>query len=377
MIASGSKENFFVAHYDWLVAGVGVLALVGGGVFFALGLGDDADVAASQERARIERMKPSQTGVKPLEMKPFADTLRLVRKPTELTAPSEKDASFLSSERRVKCKCGRIISGNVELVKKCPYCGEAQEMEKAIVIDADGDGMPDAWEKKFGFNLHDPSDAAADKDEDGFTNLEEFTAKTSPIDPDDHPDYLESVKVTLPLKETYLPFVFRKANQIPGGWRCEFLDSSRKNDYGRLGRTVTAKVGEKIIDGSSKENFDYGYTIKSYTPKTAKKERKGMAGMYVTVDVSEVVVVRERDKKEVKMVIQTGKKVRPEPVDVQATLIYERGGTKSLDVVPGSEITLNREKYKVDDIKPVGKGAEVIVHKLPAGKKITLRPLEQ
>jgi hypothetical protein len=46
--------------------------------------------------------------------------------------------------------------------------------------DDDNDGMPDAWEKDNGLDKRDASDAAADYDDDGFTNLEEFQNGTDP-----------------------------------------------------------------------------------------------------------------------------------------------------------------------------------------------------
>ncbi len=41
-------------------------------------------------------------------------------------------------------------------------------------IDTDGDGMPDAWEKKYGLNPNDPSDAVKDLNGDGYTNIEKY-----------------------------------------------------------------------------------------------------------------------------------------------------------------------------------------------------------
>ncbi len=46
--------------------------------------------------------------------------------------------------------------------------------------DSDGDGMPDAWETRFGLDPHSPADAAADPDEDGANNLAEYFADTVP-----------------------------------------------------------------------------------------------------------------------------------------------------------------------------------------------------
>ena len=40
--------------------------------------------------------------------------------------------------------------------------------------DSDHDGMPDAWEKKYGLNPDDPSDANKDLNGDGYTNIEKY-----------------------------------------------------------------------------------------------------------------------------------------------------------------------------------------------------------
>ena len=46
--------------------------------------------------------------------------------------------------------------------------------------DDDGDGMLDAWELRYGLDPFDPTDAGADGDEDGRTNLEEHDEGTDP-----------------------------------------------------------------------------------------------------------------------------------------------------------------------------------------------------
>lgn len=48
--------------------------------------------------------------------------------------------------------------------------------------DADGDGLPDAWELEHGFSPDDPTDADLDFDGDGTSNLREYYFGTNPAD---------------------------------------------------------------------------------------------------------------------------------------------------------------------------------------------------
>ena len=48
-------------------------------------------------------------------------------------------------------------------------------------LDSDLDQMPDAWERKYGLNPTDASDAVLDHDGDGLTALEEYEAGTIPL----------------------------------------------------------------------------------------------------------------------------------------------------------------------------------------------------
>ena len=49
------------------------------------------------------------------------------------------------------------------------------------VDDADGDGMPDWWEERYGFDPRDPTDAEQDEDGDGYTNIEEYNNGNNPL----------------------------------------------------------------------------------------------------------------------------------------------------------------------------------------------------
>ena len=68
----------------------------------------------------------------------------------------------------VRNRSGRLIDsqsqvgGWPELARGTPW------------IDHDGDGMPDDWERAHGLDPNDPRDGNADRDHDGYTNVEEW-----------------------------------------------------------------------------------------------------------------------------------------------------------------------------------------------------------
>jgi hypothetical protein len=74
--------------------------------------------------------------------------------------------------------------------------GGYPEYKGVPVKDSDNDGMPDAWEKKYGLNPNDPSDAIKDMNGDGYTNIEKYingidpTKKTDWTKPENNRDTL-------------------------------------------------------------------------------------------------------------------------------------------------------------------------------------------
>lgn len=69
--------------------------------------------------------------------------------------------------------------------------------------DTDGDGIPDKWELREGLDPNDPTDAGLDFDDDGLTNIQEYTFRTNPnnsdTDSDGYSDKKEIDKSTDPL----------------------------------------------------------------------------------------------------------------------------------------------------------------------------------
>lgn len=58
--------------------------------------------------------------------------------------------------------------------------GGYPEYKGESYIDTDKDGIPDAWEKKYGLNPNDPSDAIKDCNGDGYTNIEKYINGINP-----------------------------------------------------------------------------------------------------------------------------------------------------------------------------------------------------
>ncbi|MCW9705282.1 hypothetical protein [Fodinibius salsisoli] len=58
--------------------------------------------------------------------------------------------------------------------------GGYSEYEGESYTDSDSDGMPDAWEEKYGLDPNDPSDANGDINGDGYTNIEMYINGINP-----------------------------------------------------------------------------------------------------------------------------------------------------------------------------------------------------
>ena len=369
---SGNNKGFFAAHWDWLVAGLGALALAGGAAVMCLPADEEAEgLGGPAPRGKKD-------GLAAVDLKPYGDLVARFSAPGKITEPAESSDSYLASGRRVFCEsadmtsekkgCGRPIPFGV---KVCPYadCGVKQPEEVKVAIDTDGDGLTDEWEKKYGLNPNDPADADADLDKDGFTNIEEHDAGTDPSDPASHPDYRDSLKLALPLKQTTLPFYFERVMPLPGGvYRFYFKDPNKKNDYGQKGKVYDPKGGEEI--GKT------GFVVKSYEHKTKKVEiaadKSATKKLTREVDVSTATLERKSDKKVVVVAINEKNK----PIDIQAKLVYERGETKEFFVVKGQEIDLNGTKFTIEDLAREGKKVKIVVANETLGKK-TLEALEQ
>ena len=358
-----SKENFLKAHWDWLVAGAGLAALVVSGIVFAGRYGESPEDGALRCEARLKSAKPAHEGVPAADMTIFQSVFRTAKTPPAMVEIDPKKGSFLASDTRIVCKadkdaagkdgksakgCGRPIPMES---KSCPYCGVVQDT--GITKEEEGAKKMREWSARYGVNIALHPDE--DSDKDGFTDLEEFEAAMNlgknfnPKDATSHPDYLDSLFVEGDMQQTMLPFYLQTVSPVPNGWRFNFRASAKKNAYGQS--MVYSVLKDEEIGKS-------GFAPVNYETKTEERVVPGSKGkLKKKVDVSFVELVRKADGKKIVARIND----RRVPVDKQVELSFRRGAGKRFTVKPGDEIELFSRKYRVESLGDDPKNPEVKV----------------
>jgi hypothetical protein len=115
--------------------------------------------------------------VAPITTQSAAEAYRLVLQDAGATLP-RRDSHDARIIREVET--GKPTFGNGIIDSPKQVGGWPELKSTAAPPDSDGDGMPDEWEHRYGFNPTDPSDGQTDADQDGYTNLEEFLNATNP-----------------------------------------------------------------------------------------------------------------------------------------------------------------------------------------------------
>ena len=93
------------------------------------------------------------------------------------------DARIVGEVRDGTATYGGTYGAGLGIIDSPATVGGWPEMHSAPApADTDHDGMPDDWERRFGFEPGDPSDGPQDKDSDGYTNLEEYLNGTGPAE---------------------------------------------------------------------------------------------------------------------------------------------------------------------------------------------------
>lgn len=182
-----------------------------------------SDNAVKFEEERYDMEKTFKNMVKPL-VKPAIESKNTKTPATDKTGakdkkePAVKEAEnlgidFLAPPILAKCPNGEHFIPITDFPlkeaelkqKKCSFCSSPLEHippeqlaaanPEISTKDSDEDGIPDADEIKNGMNPNDKNDARQDFDNDGFTNLEEYRAKTDIKDPTSRDSYAKKLYV--------------------------------------------------------------------------------------------------------------------------------------------------------------------------------------
>ena len=324
--APRGKNDWIRNHYEKLILLVALVALLFSCVLLAQRI--QSDKAAAEPA--LARLAWKGSAVAPKD--PLAFDAVLVAARAEATNALAVAARTTVSERRVACvKCLKPIRYEAA---ECPFCLAVQpaivDIEK---LDTDGDGLPDKVELALGLNPQDPSDAAGDLDNDGFTNLEEASAKTDAKDPADFPDPIVKLRVAgIKPVPFYLRFVSKST----------FGDGSERYQLNlqTLERTYFTKIGDVVL----------GYKVEQYSPAGAGGET--------------ITMVRQSDKRSVALV-----KGRPVTEQELAILFVSLIDKQRLPVQRLNDVFAYRgAEYKVVDIRR----ENVVIQNVKTGEKVTV-----
>jgi hypothetical protein len=83
-------------------------------------------------------------------------------------ASLHRDAVDVRVVENVRQRRGQVLDSEAEVG------GWPLLRSRPAPVDTDGDGMPDAWERAMGLDPNSPADRNADRNGDGYTNLEEY-----------------------------------------------------------------------------------------------------------------------------------------------------------------------------------------------------------
>ena len=186
--------------------------------------------------------------------------------------------------------------------------------------------VPNEWLEQFGLPIADGDVLDQDPDRDGFSNLDEWAAHTSPTDPDSHPEYYTKLKFK---SATEQPFRLVFSSWVDDTYAINTIDLKQPTQF--------LKVGD---------------SIKGTRFKVAKFTEKYQPNNYGTnVDVSELILEQEETHQQLTLVKE---KVAMSPESV-VTFVYTWSGRQEFQVRRDQQFSLRpfgQIKYKLVNVGP-------------------------
>ncbi len=180
-----------------------------------------------------------------------------------------QDIPFLNSSVRALSRLKVCLPEGSGLPPDTYVDSMSATTEEPSLLDNDGDGLPNSWERQYGLDPEDPSDKMGDLDGDGLSNYDEYLAGTNPTITDTDGDGVsDGMEVhdtgTDPNQpdiqgvETVLTVNGSDATDLLGEWQTNGTSIYAVSRRGSLAYSMTVPTSDVFrleIEGASHNRF--------------------------------------------------------------------------------------------------------------------------
>jgi len=335
-------------HYDKVIAFAVLLALVASVALLLVKINLLQQVEREFESWLIG-LRPQHPEAAQVEATPYERARGAIESPLQLLVPGTNQpelAWMFVPESRFNCReCRHPVATGAEV---CPFCNTPVDMPVDEPLDHDGDGMPSEWERQYGLDPFDASDAAKDMDGDGWTNLEEFLDKEDPTDTKSRPSAVGRLKIEA-ITGTQFGLRFNSKVMTASGLK---FGLNYRLPSGEI-RTEFVKIGDTIE----------GFTVEAYEQKEGPAKPPAM----IKEDISELTLLTLRGD-----TITLIKGQARLHVELVATLSLALSGQEQrFEVRKGDPLEVDGGTYTVIDVDD--KDRRVVLKGEGADSVITIR----
>ncbi|MCQ2352066.1 MAG: hypothetical protein MJ033_01130 [Victivallaceae bacterium] len=287
-------------HYEKVIL-LGVFLLVILAMLFAISaINETREI--SDDKLRLPRMKADYEKADPASER-FQTQKRIQSSALSWSSPSARNAALCSNHYSdlvifpgvAMCPfCRKMIPGYYFDDKHCPECDQmlpkperpkTGRFEKTE-SDQDADGLPDEWEARFQIKQNVEGHALRDDDNDGFSNLYEYTCNTEPNVPRDHPPLWHRIVFTN-VHLIQLPVNFKALTAFgddKNTWKAQVEIERRGTKFWRLNNEVVVAGRHYIVVDMEKKLTSDG---KDESTLTLKEKTTGENPEIITMKVGQ------------------------------------------------------------------------------------------